>query len=159
MSRMIFRNLAALGIVVAAASPLYADPFAFTWSGVVDASSVQPVGIAINDPFTITVIMDNGGASSASQSWTSADWVSTSINVNSGAYTGSLTDTGGGPFQFTGSFQTGAGSTVTAVPSAIWNSTSFDAIGSDSLGSTNLDGFVNGTNGVWYFDAFQIDAS
>jgi hypothetical protein len=119
-----------------------ADPFTFVWSDTLDSGGILPAGVSEGDPVTFSITVDNGGSTAASQTWTSANFVSAAINVNNGTYTGQdFTITAA-----TGSFETDGLSDITSVPSS-WVSS--PGSGTDSLGTTNLNWFINGQNAFW----------
>lgn len=131
--------------------PAMAIPVTFSWSDTVTTTGDPvPPGVSLGDPFTFTFTVDNGGSSLLSQTWTLTDFVSATINVNSGAYVGTKLSAGGG-----GSFQTDAAGNVIAVPG--WFDDTPGAPFSDSLGnnesnSTRAGFFIIGFNEFWFVD-------
>jgi PEP-CTERM motif len=121
-----------------------AAPITLAWSDTVSAGSTLVTGVSIGDPFTFSIVVDNGGATTTSQTWTAADFVSASINVDAGAYTGMANNPVNS--SSSGVFQTDAGGNVIAVPSS-W--VAIPGNGTDSNGLTDIDWFINGNNGVW----------
>jgi hypothetical protein len=127
-----------------------AVPVSFQWSDTVTGASL-PAGVSAGDPFTFTIVVDNGGSTTVSQTWTGADFVSASIDVNSGAYMGSATTID----VLAGSFQTDAGSNIVAVPTD-WEDGV--ASGTDNLGNMVLSWFIRGSNPIWGSPGFEIGA-
>lgn len=136
--RQAFLAAACAAVMWATPGQIQAAPFTFTWTDTVSGGSFD------GDPFTFTIVVDNGGATTVSQTWTSSDFVSASINVNGGAYIGIATSIGASP---SGGFQTDAGSVIIAVPTDWYD---VGGSGSDTLGATNFDWFINGDNGIWW---------
>lgn len=115
-----------------------AAPFSFNWTDTVSGGSFD------GDSFTFTIVVDNGGTTTASQTWTADDFVSASINVNGGAFTGTLITS----FGTGGVFQTDAGSAIIAVPT-------------DWYGEDDDTGYwyINGFNNIWWSGEVTINAA
>lgn len=99
-------------------SAAWADPFSVSFTGVQTGSTGAPY--VDGQTMTITIILDNGSATSASQTWAGADVVSVNLSVNSGAITTIFEPNTlpGDGIDFTlGSFTTDAGGILTSVPS------------------------------------------
>jgi hypothetical protein len=142
-------NLSVVAALIALSihSQASAVPVALSWSSTVSTiGDPLPPGVAVGDPFTVTLVVDNGNASLISQAWTSAQLISATIDVNGGVYTYVRQTLGGG-----GTFQTNGAGAVSAVP--VW--TALDgAPFSDSLGNTHLNSgnsgfFINGANQIY----------
>jgi hypothetical protein len=108
-------SLRAAGVLAASllAGTAEASPFTVVWTGTVSGSSVT--GIAPGDAATITVTLDNGGTSMASQTWGAADVQSAAFAFGSTLTT--FVAPFGGSLSFTGSYTTGAGGVLNSVPS------------------------------------------
>lgn len=154
----IFRLLSKFSIFLlflTASSIAVAAPYTVTYVDTVGAGSTTPP-FNVGEAFTISIVLDNGGATAASQTWTSADIVSITFNVNDALGTITtvyspvvLADTNG-------SFVTDAVGVLTAVPSD-WN----DYVGGNqdpaasTIASTNDPAtpttfFINGGNAVYH---------
>lgn len=139
--RKAFLAAACAAVMWATAGEAQAAPISFSWTDTVSGSSL-PSGVSVGDSFTFTLVVDNGGATTVSQTWTSDDFVSASISLNGGAYIGTATAN----FGTGGAFQTDGGSAIIAVPTEWY---AVGGSGSDSLGATDFDWFINGFNGIW----------
>ncbi len=125
-----------------------AVPFSYRFeSQIID----QPFGAfgAIGDPASITVTLDNGGASDLSQVWTEADLQSVTFDINNGAATASFFSPFDGALLLgEGSFATDALGNLISVPSN-WFDTFVTADFAASFPfDTALGWFINGGNSV-----------
>jgi len=131
--------------------PALAVPYNLTWTGTVTSGNdSSPPGVANGDTFDFTFTVDNGGASSLLQTWTTSDFRKATINVNNGVYISTKTTI---DLDFSGGvFQTDALGNVTTVP--IWIDFFSGNPYSDSLGNNQANSgiggyFINGFNEVW----------
>ena len=126
---------AALAILAGAANALPVTLFyADTVSGTADLA-----GSNSGDPFTMALVLDNGGTGVEDQTFTAADFVR--ISVTAGSYTAEATMLTGG----SGSFTTDGAGNVASTPDSEW-----EVAGLDSLGHTYFEFYMNGFNNVWY---------
>ena len=103
-------------------------------------------GVTDGDPFTLQLILDNGGADAFNQTWTPANFVSATLNINGGAYTAQIP----GPLgPSIGVFSTDAFGIITAAPIS-WVGINLPGIDSVSGPIPNSDLYVNGINEFWY---------
>jgi len=62
------KHLTIAALLACAAANAQAAPFATTYTGEIDASSDFP-GAQAGEPYSVTLVFDNGGSSAASQTW------------------------------------------------------------------------------------------
>ena len=101
------------------------------------------------DPASITVTLDNGGASIVNQVWTAAHLQSVTFDINNGAATVSFfSPFDGGLFSSVGHFATDAAGNLTSV----MDNWADRIVTADFVASVpfvgGLDWFINGANGV-----------
>jgi len=73
---------------------LQAAPFTVSWDGTIsEVQEAGSTGVSVGDPFTFSFTMDNGGTTALSQTWGLGDFVSASINVNTGLFVDTDTNT------------------------------------------------------------------
>ena len=129
-----------------------AAPFSYRFESQI---ITQPFGAfgAIGDPASITVTLDNGGASLVNQTWTAADLVSVVFDINNGAATASFfSPFDGGLESADGSFETDAAGNLISAPS-LWEDTAFAADFAVNFPFSNsLNWGIDGDNEV-LFDA------
>src|SRR5690349_4462489 len=113
--RKVFLAAVCAAVMWAAPGQMQAAPFSFSWTDTVSETGLP--GTSIGDSFTFTIVVDNGGTTTASQTWTGDDFVSASININGGSFTETSTDIA----YSSGVFQTDAESAIIAVP--VWLNT------------------------------------
>lgn len=101
------------------------------------------------EPITIAIVLDNGGTTPNSQTWTSTDVVSVTFIMNDAPNTVTTVFSGPGPFdENAGDFVTDADGKLTAVPTA-WLDESVNVISTNDP-FTPEEWFINGFNGVYY---------
>ena len=101
------------------------------------------------EPITIAIVLDNGGTTPNSQTWTSTDVVSVTFIMNDAPNTVTTVFSGPGPFdENAGDFVTDADGKLTAVPTA-WLDGSVNVISTNDP-FTPEEWFINGFNGVYY---------
>ncbi len=126
-----------------------AVPFSYRFESQVVLAAGLPA--SPGDPASITVTLDNGGASIANQTWTAADLVSVVFDINNGAATASFfSPFDGGLSAPNGTFATDAAGNLISAPSS-W----LDFfVAADFAASFPFDGqlswFINGQNPVLF---------
>lgn len=122
-----------------------ASPYLAVWNGTVSDSSVT--GVSAGNTATITMTLDNGGSSAASQTWVQADLQSVAFAFGSTLTT--FVKPFGGGVGFSGGWVTGAGGTLIAVPTMLGDI----SIGTDyttNLTQTPAAWSLDGTNGIFF---------
>jgi MYXO-CTERM domain-containing protein len=109
--------------------------------------------LARGEAWTLTLLVDNGGTTLNSQTWTAANFV----GIEGLSADGDTFYSAAAPNDVSGNFQTDAAGVVIAVP-ARWNSFSsgpatITEAGSAPVSSTLARWYVNGVNGVLYPDS------
>ena len=101
----------------ASATPALASPFSYQFASTIAASaSILPAGLSVGDSAVITVVLDNGGTSTISQTWTAANLQSVTFNFNNGGLlTTFFSPFGGGLSSDIGDFVTDATGTLLSV--------------------------------------------
>jgi hypothetical protein len=134
-----------------------AAPYSVSYTSTTTTFSTLPVGVNLGEQFTITFVLDNGGATAASQSW-SADNVQCAIFVfNNAQNEFTAVNYAGRPFTTTttGNFTTDAGGALQA-GTFEWEDLS-DPITNPS--ATNIAGtsvyswYLNGINDVLFWNS------
>ena len=153
----IFTKLSALLLLLSLSSFSYAAPYTVTY---VDVLGNNGGGVTSSPPynlgeaFTISIVLDNGGTTTASQTWTSADIVSITFSMNDAPNTITTVFAPVVLATNAGSFVTDAAGVLTAVPSN-WNDNN-GAVGTlSTVASTNDPNtpssfFINGVFEVYY---------
>ena len=91
-----------------------AVPFSYRFESTATSASGLPA--SAGDPVSITVTLDNGGADTVNQTWTAADLLSVTFNINNGAATlNFFSPFDGGLFTDSGSFSTDGAGNLTSV--------------------------------------------
>jgi len=121
-----------------------AAPFSFEYCDtILSGSGSFPTGLAFGDSVKVTVVLDNTGASNASQTWTSAHLQSITYDFKNGTLVTTFTTPFGGGFtNAAGDFVTDATGTLTDVP---------DNLSDSSLGADFTTNGVSPTE--WYLDS------
>lgn len=129
----------------------YTATFADTVGGGSDTPPFNP-----GEAFTISIVLDNGGSTAISQTWTSGDIVSITFTMNDAPNTISTTFSPVVLSSASGSFVTDGTGTLTAVPSS-WNdfdscncNPGFSTVASTNDPATPTTFFINGANGVYH---------
>ncbi|MFT5711556.1 MAG: hypothetical protein ACI8QT_002264 [Halioglobus sp.] len=157
MSDLKFINkLNAILFFLSMSSLALADPFTVTYSDTIDASSTTPP-FNVGEALTISIVLDNGGTTTASQTWTSADAVSITYSINDAPNTITTVFSAAALNSNAGDFVTDAGGVLTTVPSswtAFISSTTSPSVISTNDPDTPIKGFyINGFNWVYQNDA------
>ncbi len=140
-----------------------AAPYAVSYTSTTQTNSVLPAGVNNGEQFTLTLVLDNGGATTASQSW-SADNVQCAIFVfNNAQDKFTAVNYVGHPFttSTTGNFTTNASGQLQA-GAILWEDLS-DPIpnpyATNIAGITSVfDWFLNGINDVLFWNSVNISA-
>lgn len=85
------RLAAAMLAALVAAPSAFAAPFAIQYTGTIQNSTIPPAGNGRT--YTVTVVMDNGGATAANQAWVAADLRCAYWAVNGAAFAQNLVTT------------------------------------------------------------------
>ena len=123
-----------------------ADPFTVTYSDTIDPASGTPPFI-VGEALTVSIVLDNGGTTTASQTWTSADTVSITFSMNDAPNTITTVFSAAAMDSNTGDFVTDAGGVLTAVPSAWFDN--FPTVISTNDPSAPQSFFINSGNAVY----------
>jgi hypothetical protein len=141
-------KLSAILLVLSFSSFTAAAPYTVSYADTVESDAGPYISGGL---FTISIVLDNGGATAASQTWTSAHIVSITFNVNDSPNT---ITTVLSPVLLTsdvGSFVTNASGALTAVPSQWIDKTSISTIlsSNDPGGLLEFDFSIRGGNDVY----------
>lgn len=96
-----------------------AAPFSVKWNSTLGASTTAPY--IIGESVSITIVLDNGGTSTVSQTWNASDVVSITFLINDAPNTITTVfdpNSGDGIDSATGSFQTDSSGVLIAAPSS-----------------------------------------
>ena len=130
----------------ASATPALASPFSYQFASTIAVSGIP--GLTANQSAIITVVLDNGGTSTISQTWTAANLQSVTFNFNNGGLRTTFSSPFGGALSVnTGNFATNATGTLTSVMGN-WQDTT---VGTDytTNGAAPFLWFLNGQNVVY----------
>jgi hypothetical protein len=105
-------------------------------------------GTAPGMPFNISIFADNGGASTVSQTWLDAQYVSATASIGGSVYTLILDQA-----HFSFNAATNAAGNVTAI-----SLSDFNAGNTDNLGSSSPGLVVNGARNIIFTGNFEADA-
>lgn len=141
-------KLSAILFFIGVSAISQAAPFTVTYTDTIDAGSTTPP-YNPGEAFTISIVLDNGGTTTASQTWTSADIVSITFSMNDAPNTISTTFSPVVLSDTSGSFTTDVAGVLTAVPSG-WN----DAASGNSSPTASTVASTNDTNTI---SAFYIN--
>lgn len=151
MLKLFYRPLIKLSAIlcfITASTFTLAAPFTVTYLDTVRPG--DPAPYIPGEEFNINIVLDNGGTSTANQTWTSADIVSITFSINNAPNTITTTFSPVVLSSSSGSFTTDASGILTAVPTD-WSDS---ASGNDSpVAST-----VSSTNDANTLNAFYINA-
>lgn len=143
-------KLSAILLVLSFSSFTAAAPYTVSYADTVAATEGPYIDGGL---FTISIVLDNGGATAASQTWTSADIVSITFNVNDAPNT---ITTVLSPVVLTtdvGSFVTNALGALTAVPSEwVDNAASSTRLSSNDPDLLAFLFYINNGNSVYFND-------
>ena len=149
-------KLSAILLVLFFSSITTAEPYTVTYTDTIEADDGPFIG---GEAFTISIVLDNGGSTTASQTWTSTDIVSITFNVNDdpGTITTVLS-----PVVLTtdnGSFVTDAGGVLTTAPIE-WNDTASSStiLSSNDPGLLVFDFYINANNDVYFNETTNFSA-
>jgi hypothetical protein len=129
-----------------------AAPFAITYSGTMNASTIP--GVNSGGAYTVTVVMDNGGATAASQAWVAGDLTCVLWRMNNGGNVAFAQDlvASAGTMAIAGSATTDAGGALTANFTDIVSSaaTNYTVAGAGFAPVDPVHWFLNDANDVFY---------
>ena len=98
----------------ASATPALASPFSYQFASTISSTNIP--GLAAGQSAVITVVLDNGGASTLSQTWTGTDLQSVTFNFNNGGLLTTFSNPfDGGLTSASGNFATDGSGTLTSV--------------------------------------------
>ena len=155
-----FRSLRLVAGVVASlavSTGAIAAPFATSYTGTIAGGSTLP-GIISGEPYTVTVVVDNGGATSATQAWGAANLRCVIFRMNTAANVTYAQDllASAGTMTVGGSIATdGAGALTTNFTSVVSNTppaATYTATGITLVDPVNW--FLNNINNVFYDTVF-----
>lgn len=152
-TKLIFMSV----LYICAASASIAAPFTFTWNTTLGTSGTN---YNVGEALIVTMVLDNGGTSTISQTWDINDLVSLTVvlndapNVITTVFAGpAFTPPAPLPDDTVGSFVTDAGGALIAVPSD-WGSRSgsFGTVAStdDPNGNSSIRWVIDGAGGFLY---------
>ena len=107
-------KISAVLFCLSVSSLAVANPFTVTFSDTLSARSDTPP-FNVGEAITISIVLDNGGTTAASQTWTSADVVSITFSMNDAPNTITTVFSPAGMNVATGDFVTDASGVLTAV--------------------------------------------
>ena len=140
------KKISALLLSLSISTFAVASPFTVSITDTLDVSD-QEEQFFNGEPITIAIVLDNGGTTPNSQTWTSTDVVSVTFIMNDAPNT--VTTVFSGPFdQNAGDFVTDADGKLTAVPTA-WVDESVNVISTNDP-FTPTYWYINSFNGVYY---------
>jgi len=142
----IIRSVSALFLSLSVTSLAIANPFTVSISTTQDTSDLPQ--FFNGEAISISIVLDNGGTTAISQTWTSVDVVSITFSMNNVPNTVTTVFPGASLTTTTGSFVTDASGSLTEVPSE-WNGHS-PAIISTNDPNTVTNFYINGANRVYY---------
>ena len=129
-----------------------ASPFTVSITDTQDSSN--PPQFFNGEPISIAIVLDNGGTTPNSQTWTSTDVVSVTFIMNDAPNTVTTVFSGPGPFdENAGDFVTDADGKLTAVPTA-WVDTSVNVISTNDP-NTPQRWYINAANPVYFNEAYD----
>ncbi len=135
-----------------------AAPYYMTFTSTADNSQFGAPyvdNVMAGDSVVVTVVVDNGGSSSLSQTWQASDVVSVTFNFGGGAHITTFDPNGtDGLDSTTGTFTTDASGALTAVPSSWTDQTNVNVVSTNSSQTPNA-WFLNSMNDKYYTDAFN----
>jgi hypothetical protein len=140
------KKISALLLSLSISTFAVASPFTVSITDTLDVSD-QEEQFFNGEPITIAIVLDNGGTTPNSQTWTSTDVVSVTFIMNDAPNT--VTTVFSGPFdENAGDFVTDADGKLTAVPTA-WLDESVNVISTNDP-FTPTYWYINSFNGVYY---------
>ena len=126
-----------------------ASPFTVSITDTQDSGN--PEQFFNGEPISIAIVLDNGGTTPNSQTWTSTDVVSVTFIMNDAPNT--VTTVFSGPFdENAGDFVTDADGKLTAVPTA-WVDTSVNVISTNDP-NTPQRWYINAANPVYFNEMY-----
>jgi hypothetical protein len=133
-----------------------AAPYSITYSGTMNASTLP--GVNSGEAYTVTLVMDNGGATAASQAWGAGNLTCVLWTMNNAANVGFAQDlvASAGTMLITGSATTGAGGALTANFSEVTSNvaSNYTVAGPGFAPVDPVNWFLNNLNNVMYDTGF-----
>lgn len=143
-------------------SAAYAAPYSMIYTGTINASEFGAEAVD-GEPYTVELILDNGGTSALNQTWTSADLQCVVWTMNTAANeTVSIDYSGANTLSTeTGNITTDAAGTLLTVQTE-WNDDNGYATGDligDTFADTTGEWYLNGGNGVFHTPGWVLTMS
>jgi hypothetical protein len=136
-----------------------AAPYSITYSGTMNASTLP--GVNSGEAYTVTLVMDNGGASAAGQTWNAGDLTCVLWTMNNANNVGFAQDlvASAGTMSIAGSATTGAGGALTANFSSVISNvaTNYTVAGPGFALVDPVDWYLNNANNIMHDTAFARD--
>lgn len=126
-----------------------ADPYTLTFTSTVTTNGSLPAGVNVGDSFEIFLVVDNGGSTDISQTWSFADIVSVDFSINGGSYTASFPAATFVTPTINGDIQTDGTGTVTS-STADWDASSTPG-NLDSNGDELDQWYINDANDIIFY--------
>lgn len=137
--------LGALSFLLSASSAVLAEPFTVTYSDTISSGTSE---FNVGETFTVAVVLDNGGTTAASQTWTLADVESITFSLNDAPNTITTVFSQAAINTGSGTFTTDATGALTAVP--IYGGGSPGVISTNDPNVPLATFFLNGGNSVYF---------
>lgn len=131
-----------------------ASPFSVSYVGTIDNGNSPFTNIVDGETYSVTLVMDNGGSSSQSQTWVASDLVSVKweFNDSRNVVFEQNIDTSYSQYQVMGNATTDANGALTVFFGAVNSGGAvFDAVGLPDLVSP-AEWYMNGFNAVFFSD-------
>ena len=136
----------------------HAAQFVYQYTDTISATSVD--GLSNGDNAVITLTLDNGGTSNQNQTWTSFDLAIVDFNFGDGAVqTTFFSPFDGGLASGLGSFTTDAAGNLLTVMTSWFDEFVTADYTTNISDSDNYLWYLNGINGVFFFDNLSADVS
>ena len=134
-----------------------AAPFSVSYVGTIDNRMDAFTNIVDGETYSVTLVMDNGGSSSQSQTWVASDLVSVKWEFNDSrnvVFEQNIDPSYTDNYSIIGAATTDANGALTGFFTDVSNGgTVFQAVGMPDLVSP-AEWFINGQNGVFFSDGF-----
>ncbi len=134
-----------------------AAPFSVSYVGTIDNRMDAFTNIVDGETYSVTLVMDNGGSSSQSQTWVASDLVSVKWEFNDSrnvVFEQNIDPSYTDNYSIIGAATTDANGALTGFFTDVSNGgTVFQAVGMPDLVSP-AEWYINGQNGVFFSDGF-----
>lgn len=132
----------------------FGAPFAITYSGTMNASTIP--GVNSGEAYTVTLVMDNGGATAASQTWVAGDLTCAMMTMNNSNNVGFAQDlvASAATMAIGGSATTDAGGALTANYTSIISNGATNFTVAHFAPVAPINWFFNSINNIFYDSAF-----